>query len=187
MGRTKKRPSNNVCYIFMDTGCEHPLTLYRFIPGGCRKFWGIPLTVVAGRYQSWAWAAKWLYRMGAKGYSDAKCRCLNRLWTWLKVRHAIHRRRVLVLTIQNSSPFTKYCGQPFPGEVITSHGWVFVQTNPVGWNRNRASGILPNCQILISRMLSGGGENNLLICKSWSISGTVFSASKVNAKAGACM
>ena len=40
----QRKAGNNVCYIFMDTGCEHPLT-YRFIREVV-KFWGIPLTVL---------------------------------------------------------------------------------------------------------------------------------------------
>lgn len=40
----QRKAGNNVCYIFMDTCCEHPLT-YRFIREVV-KFWGIPLTVL---------------------------------------------------------------------------------------------------------------------------------------------
>ncbi|WP_109867437.1 phosphoadenosine phosphosulfate reductase domain-containing protein [Escherichia coli] len=40
----QRKAGNNVCYIFMDTGCEHPLT-YRFIREVV-KFWGISLTVL---------------------------------------------------------------------------------------------------------------------------------------------
>lgn len=40
----RRKAGENVHYILMDTGCEHPLT-YRFIREVV-KFWDIPLTVL---------------------------------------------------------------------------------------------------------------------------------------------
>lgn len=40
----KRRAGKDVHYVFMDTGCEHPMT-YRFVREVV-KFWDIPLTVL---------------------------------------------------------------------------------------------------------------------------------------------
>ena len=58
----QRKAGNNVCYIFMDTGCEHPLT-YRFIREVV-KFWDIPLTVLQVDINPELGAAKWLVQNG---------------------------------------------------------------------------------------------------------------------------
>ena len=157
----QRKAGNNVCYIFMDTGCEHPLT-YRFIREVV-KFWDIPLTVLQvdinpelgqpNGYTEWEPTDIQTRMPVLKPFMD-----MVKKYGTPYIGGAFCTDRLKLI------PFTKYCDNHF------------------GRNRNRASGILPSCQILISRMLSGGGENNLLICKSRSISGTVFSASKSQRK-----
>lgn len=149
----QRKAGNNVCYIFMDTGCEHPLT-YRFIRE-VLKFWGIPLTVLQVDINP---------ELGQpNGYTEWEPKDIQTRMPVLK-------------------PFmdmVKKYGTPYIGGAFCTDR---LKLTPFTKNRNLASGILPSCQILISRMLSGGGKNNLLICKSRSTSGTVFFASKSQRK-----
>lgn len=64
----QRKAGNNVCYIFMDTWLRTSADIPLY-SGGCEVL-GHIANCVAGRYKSRAWAAKWLYGMGTKGYSD---------------------------------------------------------------------------------------------------------------------
>ncbi len=174
----QRKAGNNVCYIFMDTGCEHPLT-YRFIREVV-KFWDIPLTVLQVDINP---------ELGQpNGYTEWEPKDIQTRMPVLKpfmdmvkkygtpyIGGAFCTDRLKLI------PFTKYCDNHFGrGNYIT---WLGIRADePSRLKPKSGAGILPSYQILISRMLSDGGENNLLICKSRSISGTVFSASKSQRK-----
>lgn len=174
----QRKAGNNVCYIFMDTGCEHPLT-YRFIRE-VLKFWGIPLTVLQVDINP---------ELGQpNGYTEwepkdiqTRMPVLKPFMDMVKKYGTPYIGGAFCTDRLKLTPFTKYCDDHFGrGNYIT---WLGIRADePRRLKPKPGVRYLAELSDFDKSMLSGGGKNNLLICKSRSTSGTVFFASKSQRK-----
>ncbi len=147
-------------WIRLRTSADIPL-----YPGGCEVL-GHTTNCVTGEYDELG-QPNGCTGIGGQRIFRHECRCLNRLWTWLKstVRHTSAAR--LCTDRLKTHPFTNADNHFGRGNYIT---WLGIRADePRRLKPKSGVRYLASCQILISRMLSGGGENNLLICKSRSI------------------